>query len=58
MKKHVSSGNLFLQNMYIIDNNIEHCLQNVKENYFQPWILYPGKISIKYEGKTKIFLDI
>ena len=29
----------------------------MKENYLQPRLLYPARISFKYEGETKSFTD-
>lgn len=34
------------------------CLQILKENFGSPRILYPVKLSIKYEGRLKIFADV
>ena len=32
-------------------------LKVMKENYLQPRLLYPARISFKYEGKIKSFTD-
>ena len=32
-------------------------IQTVRENKFQPWLLYPAKLSITIDGETKVFHD-
>lgn len=37
---------------------MKQLLQNSKENYFAPRILYPDKLPIEYKYKIKTFLDM